>query len=159
MHEFTATLHSRHDGQVVMYFVDVPEEVAQVFAPRRPIWIRGTANGAPFETHLLPCTDGEPYLILNADIRRRAGAKLGEDLDLAIEENPVPRNRELPIPDDLAELLEEFPDVKATFERLSKSRRFYLIEWIEEAKKPETRMTRLEKSLGEIVRLAPKGKP
>lgn len=155
---FTATLHSRHDGQVVMYFVDVPEDVAEVFGPRRQVWIRGTANGKPFETHLLPRTDGEPYLILNADIRQRAGAKLGEDLDLAIEENPVPRSREVPVPDDLAELLEDFPDEKAAFARLSKSRRYYLIEWIEEAKKPETRMVRLEKSLREIVRLAPKGK-
>jgi len=158
MHDFTATLHSRHDGSVVMYFVDIPEEIAEAFGPRRPVWIRGTANGAPFETHLLPRADGEPYLILNTDIRQRAGAKLGEDLDVAIEENPTPRNRELPVPDDLSELLEEFPDVKAAFERLSKSRRYYLIEWIEEAKKSETRMKRLEKSLGEILRLAPKGK-
>lgn len=156
MHPFTATLHCRHDGQVIMYFVDVPGEVAETFGPRRRVWIRGTANGVPFETTLLPRTDGEPYLILNADIRQRAGAKLGEDLELAIEENPVLRYRELPVPDDLAAVLDDYPDVKAAFGRLSQSRRYYLIEWIEAARKPETRMARLEKSLEEILRQAPK---
>ncbi len=158
MHAFTATLHCRHDGEVRMYYVDVPLDVEEAFGKRGQIWIRGTANGAPFETTLLPRTDGEPYLILNFDVRQRAGATLGEDLDVAIEENPVPRNRELPVPDDLAEVLEDFPEVKAAFGRLSKSRRFYLLEWIGEAKKPETRMARIEKSLKEIVRMAPKAR-
>ncbi|MCY7352497.1 MAG: YdeI/OmpD-associated family protein [Cytophagaceae bacterium] len=158
MHSFIATLHCRHDGQVTMYFVDVPLNVEETFGKTGQIWIRGTANGKPFETTLLPRADGEHYLILNADIRQRAGAQLGEDLDLAIEENPVLRDRELPVPDDLAAVLDDYPDVKAAFERLSKSRRYYLIEWIEEAKKPETRMARLVKSLDEIVRQAPKAK-
>ena len=106
MYPFTAPLYSRHDGQVTMYLVDVPDEVTEAVGPRRQVWIRGMANGAPFETTLLPRADGGSYLILNGDTRQRAGAKLGEDLHLAIEENPVPRNRELPVPKDLAAVLE-----------------------------------------------------
>lgn len=156
MHPFTATLYTRHDGQVTMYLVDVPDEITDALGAKKQVWIRGTVNGAPFETTLLPKAEGGSYLILNSDTRNRAGAKLGEDLEMSIEPNPAPRNRELPVPDDLAAVLEEFPEVKDAFGRLSKSRRYYLIEYIEEAKKPETRMNRIEKSLKDIARLARK---
>lgn len=156
MHRFTATLYSRHDGQVTMYLVDVPNEITDALGPKKQVWIRGTVDGAPFETTLLPKAEGGSYLILNGETRKQAGAKLGKDLNLAIEPNPVPRNRELSVPEDLAAVLEEFPEVKDAFGRLSKSRRYYLIEYIEEARKPETRIARIEKSLKEIVRLAPK---
>lgn len=154
MHAFTAPLYSRHDGQVTMYLVDVPDEITDVLGRKKQVWIRGTVNAAPFETTLLPKAEGGSYLVLNFETRKRAGAKLGDDLEMAIEPNPVPRNRELPVPDDLAAVLDEFPEVKEAFGRLSKSRRYYLIEYIEEAKKPETRMKRIEKSLKNILRLA-----
>ena len=156
MYSFTTRLYTRHDGQVTLYLVDVPDKITDVLGRRKQVWIRGTANGVPFETTLLPRAEGGSYLVLKYELRKRIGAKPGEELDLAIESNPVPRNRELPVPDDLAAVLEEFPDVKEAFGRLSKSRRYYLIEYIEEAKKPETRMNRIEKSLKDIVRLARK---
>lgn len=152
MHAFTAPLYTRHDGQVTMYLVDVPDEITDILGRKKQVWIRGTANGAPFETTLLPKAEGGSYLILNFETRKRAGARPGEDLDLAIEPNPVPRNRDLPVPDDLAAVLDEFPEMKAAFGRLSKSRRYYVIDYVEGAKKPETRMRRIEKSLEDLVR-------
>jgi len=154
MHSFTARLYTRHDGQVTLYLVDVPDDITEVLGRKKQVWIRGTANGTPFETTLLPKAEGGSYVVLKYELRTRIGAKPGEDLDLAIEPNPVPRNRDLPVPEDLAEVLEEFPEVKDAFGRLAKSRRFYLIEYIEEAKKPETRMKRIEKSMKDILRLA-----
>lgn len=156
MHAFTSPLYTRHDGQVTLYLVDVPNEITDILGRKKQVWIRGTANGAPFETTLLPKAEGGSYLILNYETRQRAGARPGEDLDLTIESNPVPRNRDLPVPEDLAAVLEEFPEVNESFGRLSKSRRFYVINYIEEAKKPETRVRRIEKSLRDIVRLARK---
>jgi bifunctional DNA-binding transcriptional regulator/antitoxin component of YhaV-PrlF toxin-antitoxin module len=155
MHTFTATLRTRHDGEVTLYFVDVPD-VEEVFGRRGQVWIRGLVNGVAFETTLLPRADGGHYLILRYDLRQRAGLKPGDEVEVAIEENPVPRNRELPVPEDLTEVLDAFPEVKDAFGRLSKSRRFYVIEYIESAKKPETRMNRIEKSLKDILRLAKK---
>lgn len=156
MHAFIARLYTRHDGEVTLYLVDVPDEIIDVLGRRKQVWIRGTVNGTPFETTLLPKAEGGSYLVLKYELRKRIGAKPGDDLDLAIEPNPVPRNRDLPVPEDLAAVLEEFPEVKDAFGRLAKSRRYYILDYIEQAKKPETRAKRIEKSLQDIVRLARK---
>ncbi|MCX7743977.1 MAG: YdeI/OmpD-associated family protein [Flavobacteriales bacterium] len=68
-------------------------------------------------------------------------------------ENPIERKQSkkqsnrLEIPVDFMELLKQNPLALATFEKFSYSHRKEYVTWITEAKKPETRMRRMEKAL------------
>jgi len=55
--------------------------------------------------------------------------------------------RTVTTPDDLQQALETEPQAKAAFDKLSYSHRKEYVQWIEEAKKPETRAKRIEKTL------------
>ena len=49
------------------------------------------------------------------------------------------------IPDDLATALRDAPDARAIFEKLPPSHQRQYLEWIEDAKRPDTRARRLAK--------------
>ena len=51
-------------------------------------------------------------------------------------------------PDDLAALLDAHPDALATYRKLPSSHRREYIEWIDEAKRPDTRRRRIQETIG-----------
>jgi len=58
--------------------------------------------------------------------------------------------RTVTTPDDLQAALETDEPAKAAFDKLSYSHRKEYVLWIEEAKKPETRATRVQKTLARL---------
>lgn len=54
---------------------------------------------------------------------------------------------ELPVPDDLAALLDATPAARATFDAFAPSHRREYVEWITEARRPETRARRLAQAV------------
>lgn len=63
------------------------------------------------------------------------------------KDKAAPVSTPLTVPDDLAAALDREPAVKAWFEALSPSHRKEYLRSIAEAKRPETRITRIEKTL------------
>jgi uncharacterized protein YdeI (YjbR/CyaY-like superfamily) len=61
------------------------------------------------------------------------------DVDIALDSGP----REVAVPADLAEALAQDEEARASFDGLSYTHRKEWVRWIEEAKKAETRATRL----------------
>lgn len=51
------------------------------------------------------------------------------------------------LPEELADALAAAPDAKAAFEALPPSHRREYVQWVAEAKKPETRVTRAQKTV------------
>jgi uncharacterized protein YdeI (YjbR/CyaY-like superfamily) len=56
-------------------------------------------------------------------------------------------NKEVAVPDDFMDLLKQHPQALAVFEKFPTSHRKEYVEWITEAKKPETRLRRMEKAI------------
>lgn len=54
------------------------------------------------------------------------------------------RSESLTLPDELAHALDQVPGGRASFERLTPSRRKQLIYWVDSAKRPETRARRVQ---------------
>jgi uncharacterized protein YdeI (YjbR/CyaY-like superfamily) len=73
-------------------------------------------------------------------------AMKGNDQPVPVSK-PSGVKKEVLVPDDFMELLKQHPRALAVFERFSTSHRKEYIEWITEAKKPETRLRRMEKAL------------
>ena len=51
------------------------------------------------------------------------------------------------LPRELADALDAAPDTKATFEALPPSHRREYVQWVADAKKPETRVSRAQKAI------------
>ena len=137
--QFRATLTKGDGGGHV---VEVPFDVRAVFGEARPP-VRGTVNGTPFSGRI-SVYGGKYYLGFNKRIRDAAGIGDGDVLTIELDRDDAPR--ELAVPQDLEGALEA-AGVRAEFDSLSFTNRREYVEWIEEAKREETRARRLTKAV------------
>jgi Bacteriocin-protection, YdeI or OmpD-Associated/Domain of unknown function (DUF1905) len=124
--------------------IEVPEEVVTAMSSggRPPVSV--TIGGHTYRTTVARM--GGRYLVpLSAEHRTAAGVAAGDQVDVDIEPDTAPREVEMPA--DLAEALAGDDAARATFDGLSFSHRKEWVRWVEEAKKPETRATRLTKTV------------
>ncbi|MGA7304912.1 MAG: YdeI/OmpD-associated family protein, partial [Rhodothermales bacterium] len=69
----------------------------------------------------------------------------GDEVKVTVEEDLDPRV--VKVPSDVKRLLKQHPEAGKFFEGLSYTHKKEYIQWIEEAKKPETRERRKEKMI------------
>ena len=122
--------------------IPVPDAVIEALgsSKRPPVTI--TINGHTYRTTAVRM-GGQFYVPLNAENRAAAGVAAGEDITVDIEPDTAPR--EVMVPDDLAAAMDD--DARAAYDGLSFTHRKEWVRWVEEAKKPETRATRIEKTV------------
>jgi hypothetical protein len=122
----------------------VPDEViAALGAGKRPP-VLVTIGDYTYRTTVAPM--GGRFLIgINAQHRKAAGVAAGEEINVEIVTDTEPR--EVTVPTDLAAAIAADEAAQATFGRLSYTHRKEWVRWVEEAKKPETRATRLTKTV------------
>jgi hypothetical protein len=142
---FLAELKQRGPGN----FVEIPFDPLEVFGEARPP-VRGNLNGFPFRGRIAKY-GGEYMLGFRREIREGASVEAGDTVDVEIELDTEPRT--VALPDDLAAALDE--EARATFDRMAYTHRREYVEWITEAKRPETRTRRVAKA-AELIR---DGKP
>ena len=116
-----------------------PDVVAQLGSRKRPP-VRVTLGGHTFRS-TIAIYGADFYLPLKAANREEAGVAAGDFVDVTVELDEEPRIVE--IPDDLAAALAADGDASAAFDRLSYSHRREYVEWIDEAKRAETRARRI----------------
>lgn len=124
--------------------IEVPDDVvAALGAGNRPA-VTVTVGGHSYRTTATRM--GGRFLIpLSAENRTAAGVAAGDEIDVNIEPDTAPRDVEVPA--DLAEALAKDEAAKTTFDALAFTHRKEWVRWVEEAKKAETRATRLAKTI------------
>jgi mutator protein MutT len=124
--------------------IEVPDEVVdKLGAGKRPP-VSVTIGGYTFRTTVAQM--GGRYLVgVSAEHRAGAGVQAGDTLDVEIELDGAPR--EVTMPADLEQALAGEAEARRHFEGLSFTHRKEWVRWIEEAKKPETRATRVAKTV------------
>jgi hypothetical protein len=133
--------------------VEVPAEVVTALeAGLRPP-VKVTINGYTYRSTIAPM-GGSHWLGLSQEVRRNAGVTAGDVLDIDLEHDTEPRTVEVPA--DLAAALDAEPAARRTFDGLSYSNRLRYVLSINDAKTPETRQRRIEKSVGELAAGGPK---
>jgi hypothetical protein len=125
-------------------FVIVPFDVEQAFGKKR-VKIKATIEGEPYRGSLVRM--GEPYhvLIILKEIREKIGKSFGDEIYVELEEDNEPRQVE--IPPDLQHALEANPKGGAVFTRLAYSHQKEYVRWINDAKRPETRQERIQRTI------------
>jgi hypothetical protein len=128
-------------------FLRVPPDVVADLGTRKRPPVRVTVGGRTFRSTIAVYGD-DFFLPLNAANRKAAGVVAGDPVDVTIELDEEPRVVE--VPEDLAVALAADTSAAAAFEGLSYSHRREYVEWIDEAKRTETRARRIS---GTVERL------
>ena len=142
--EFDATL-VRPEGVGTWTYVDIPLEITQELGARGQIKLMGSIDGHPFRTSARPHGDSSHYIVVNRAIRDTIQAKQGDVVHVVMERDVAPRTVEIPA--DFAETMEANQKLSKSFESLSYTHKKEFVDWVESAKKAETRKRRIVKSL------------
>jgi hypothetical protein len=147
-HTFRAVIEDAGGGGA---FVRVPFDVEAAFGRKR-VPVEATLDGQPYRGTLVRM--GEPCHILPVlkEIRARIGKRVGGEVEVTLREDTAPRVVEIP-PDLGAALAKSLP-AQAAFQALAYTHQREYVNWILEAKRPETRARRIAQT---IARLEPHG--
>jgi Bacteriocin-protection, YdeI or OmpD-Associated/Domain of unknown function (DUF1905) len=133
-------------------FVEVPADVVTALgAGRRPpvvVEINGHRHRSTPAVY-----GGRFYLPLRKEVRQAAGIEPGQTVTVTLDLDREPR--EVGVPDDLAAALRDDPTVEAAFAALSFTHRREYVEWVESAKRDDSRRKRIERTVG-ILKPGPK---
>ena len=117
----------------------VPLDLKELYGRARPP-LRVTIRGHTWRT-TPGVYGGVAYIGLNRDVRNAAGVDAGDRVQVTMQLDTEPRT--VGLPDDLRAALEGDPVAHAAFDKLSFTHRREYVEWVEDAKRPETRTRRI----------------
>ncbi len=128
--------------------IEVPEDIVVALGGGKRPPVRATFNGHTYRTTIAPY-GGAYFLPVSADVRSAAGVEAGHVLTIEVELDTDERS--VTVPADLKKALGGQPEAKAFFQTLSFSNQRGYVEWIESAKKEETRQARVAKAVESLA--------
>ncbi|MBO9582128.1 MAG: DUF1905 domain-containing protein [Sphingobium sp.] len=132
-----------NDRSENMFAIPVPFDPKAVFGKARvPVVV--TINGHSYRSTIAHM-GGPCFVPLRESNRKAAGVEPGVEVEvmLALDEEL----RTVDLPDDLAAALDAIPHGRETWDKASFTHRREYVESLLDAKKPETRVKRLEKAV------------
>jgi hypothetical protein len=124
--------------------VEVPFDVEKEFGSKRPK-VKAMIEGIPYRGILTRMGSDCHILGIRKEIREQLGKTFGDALTVIVEPDTEPRMVEVP-----AELKQAFKTenlAKDLFEKLSYTHQKEYVNWINEAKREETRQNRIVKTI------------
>lgn len=125
-------------------YVIIPDIPSEYKARGGTIRVRGFIDSYELKQYnLLPMKDQRMFLPLNAAVRKKIGKKEGDYVHVVLYYDPSP----VVVPDEILACLLDAPQAHQFFSSLSESNQKYYIDWIEGAKKIETKVERIQKAI------------
>ena len=121
-----------------------PFDVMEAFGTKARVPVRGTINGFPFRSSLMPM-DGCHMMVVNKTLRDGAKCKAGDTVEIVLERDTEQRTVEPP--SELARELKKSKAAQERWEKLSFTHKKEMARSISEAKQEETKKRRLAKVL------------
>jgi len=140
-HAFTAVIQNAGGGGA---FVEVPFNVEEAFGAKKPK-VKALIEGVPYRGLLVRMGSEHHLLIILKGIREQIGKTFGDEIQVTVE--PDLEERVIEIPKDLMKELKKDKEAKAFFDKLSYTHRKEYVNWVTEAKKAETRQSRIIKTI------------
>lgn len=140
----------RPEGVGTWHYVDAPIDAKKEFGLKGKVPVCGKVKDIEFNSTLIPRGNGEHYLLLDKTIRLQAKIAVGDSI--AIELWKDVSKREVSIPEDFQSKLEAEPTANQFFVSLAYSYKKGYVDWIEGAKKEETRNNRIKKAVDLLLK-------
>ena len=120
------------------------------YCSRGQLRVKGTIDGHPFKSSVAPMGGGTHVLGLHKATREAIGKAIGDSVQVVMEVDTEART--VVVPEDFRRVLAGNSRVKEAFERLAFTHRKEYVQWIEAAKRPETRRRRITEAIDRIGR-------
>ena len=140
---FTVTLE--RVGKTATMF-RVPFDLEDAFGKRRPP-VLVTVRGHTWRT-TPGVYDGVGHIVVNRSVKAATGVDAPERVRVTMALDTRPRT--VQVPRDLADALADDAVAKAAFGALSFTHKCEYVEWVEEAKRPETRARRIAGAVDKV---------
>ncbi|MFZ0953741.1 MAG: YdeI/OmpD-associated family protein [Candidatus Sulfotelmatobacter sp.] len=137
---FTAKIEGKEAGVVAA--IAPPVDVPEFFGTRARVPIRGTINGYPFRSSLMPC-GGRRMMPVNKKLCEGAGVRPGDMVDVVMERDEEERTVDAPAV--LKKELARNKGAQSNWEKLSFTHKKEMALAITGAKQEATRARRLAK--------------
>jgi hypothetical protein len=129
------------------YFI-VPFNVPGVYGTKAHVKVRGTIDGYPYRGLIANMGEGH-CMVVKKEIRLAIGKTAGDTVKVVMDIDTEPRI--VVVPEDFQQALDNNPKAKKIFDKFSYSHKKEYVEWIEGAKKQETRENRVKKAVEQIA--------
>src|SRR6185437_3339864 len=147
--KFTGVIRRNTDVANSSAWIEFPYDLKETYGVGNLVPFKATFDGrVTYRGSLAKMGGPSAMLLLRKDVRAEIGKEPGDSVEVVVELDDKPR--ELAVPADLKKELQR-AGLWEGFEKLAYTHRKEYAQWIEEAKKPETRTRRLEKAI-EMVR-------
>ncbi|NOT04939.1 MAG: DUF1905 domain-containing protein [Anaerolineales bacterium] len=140
-HTFTATIQNPGGGGA---FVEIPFDVEKEFGSKRPK-IKAMIEGVPYRGTLVRMGSECHMLLILKEIREQIGKTFGDEIKVVVEADTDPRVVEIPA--ELKKAFKTEKEAKAFFDKLAYTHQREYVMWINEAKKEDTRQSRIVKTI------------
>ena len=138
---FTGVIQNAGGGGA---FVEVPFDVEEAFGSKRPK-IKALIEGVPYRGLLVRMGGPNHMLIILKGIREQIGKTFGDEIQVSVEADV--KERVVAVPAELKRAFKVEQAAKSAFEKLSYTHQKEYVTWINEAKKEETRQSRIVKTI------------
>jgi hypothetical protein len=128
--------------------ITIPFDVEKTYGTRSRVPVRGTINGFPYRGTIFPM-GGKYIFVVNRELRTNAKVKGGEQISVTMERDDEPRI--ITPPADLARALRANRTAQAAWDKLSYTHQKEHARAVEDAKRPETRVRRIEKAIAQLA--------
>jgi uncharacterized protein YdeI (YjbR/CyaY-like superfamily) len=123
--------------------------VEKEWGSRARVSVKGTINGFAFRSSIFPDGRGGHTMMVNKAMKEGGKAAAGDTVTVEMEPDTKPRA--ITMPKDFKAALARNAKARSTFEAFSPSHRRAYVDWITQAKREETRMSRIAKAIDMIA--------
>jgi hypothetical protein len=146
------TVELERTGKTATMF-RIPFDLEETFGRARPP-VKVTIRGPTWRT-TPGVYGGVGYVVVNRAVKAATGVDAPDRVAVVMELDKEPRR--VRILTDLARALADDADAKAAFAGISFTHRREYVEWVKEAKRPETRRRRIEQTVERVRAQRPRG--
>ena len=142
-------LLEKFEGKGGWTFVRIPHIAKAIKTRIGSVKVKGTIDGFEIRKyHLMSMGDKKLFLPVRAEIRKKIKKEAGESVHVIL----YPDNEPLEVPEELLLCLQDEPQAHKFFMSLSESEQKYYIQWIYSAKREETKIERMAKTINRLSR-------
>src|SRR5258706_1518684 len=138
---FTGVIQNAGGGGA---FVEIPFDVEAAFGSKRPK-IKAMIEGVPYRGLLVRMGGPNHMLIILKGIREQIGKTFGDEIKISVEADV--EERVVTLPAELKWVFKSDKVAQSAFEKLSYTHQKEYVKWIKDAKKDETRQSRIVKTI------------
>ncbi|MDQ3099924.1 MAG: YdeI/OmpD-associated family protein [Bacteroidota bacterium] len=137
-------LLQKYPGKGGWTYAILPEVPKKQRGPFGWFRVKGSIDDHKIDRYrLMPLSNGDLFLPVKAEIRKKIGKEAGDLVKVKLYLD----DSELVIPIELLECLEAEPAAHSKFLSLTEGQKEEIIKWVFSAKKPETQVRRLVKTI------------